>query len=74
VGDRVRLQGNLDPTILLTTPARIREETRKMLAQVPAGRGHLANLGHGILKETPPDNAGAFVEAVQSFALAGAPA
>lgn len=74
VGDRVTLQGNLDPTILLTTPERIREETRRMLAQVPAGRGHLANLGHGILKETPPANAGAFVEAVQSFALDGATA
>lgn len=74
VGDRVRLQGNLDPTILLTSPEKIREETRKMLEQVPAGRGHLANLGHGIIKETPPENAGAFVEAVQSFALDGATA
>ena len=74
VGDRVRLQGNLDPTILLTTPERIREETSKMLAQVPAGRGHLGNLGHGILKETPPENAGAFIDAVQSYVLAGAPA
>jgi len=74
VGDRVRLQGNLDPTVLLTTPERIREATHRMLSQVPPGRGHLANLGHGILKETPPENAGAFVEAVRSFALDGAPA
>jgi uroporphyrinogen decarboxylase len=43
-----------------------------MLEAVPPGRGHLANLGHGILKETPPDHAAAFVDAVKSFVPAGA--
>jgi uroporphyrinogen decarboxylase len=67
VGDRARLQGNLDPTILLTTPETVRRETEAMLAQVPPGRAHLANLGHGILKETPPENAAAFVDAVRAW-------
>ncbi len=69
---RVRLQGNLDPTVLLAPPARIREETVRMLEAVPPGRAHLANLGHGILKETPPEHAQAFVEAVRSFRPPGA--
>jgi len=67
VGDEVRLQGNLDPTILLTTPDQIRRSVNDMLAQVPAGKPHLVNLGHGILKDTPPENAGAFIDAAQSF-------
>lgn len=67
VGDQVVLQGNLDPALLLTSPERIRKATHEMLAQVPAGRPHLVNLGHGIHKDTPPENAGAFIEAAQSF-------
>jgi len=67
VGDTVRLQGNLDPALLLTTPERIRAATHDMLSQVPAGRPHLVNLGHGIHKDTPPENAGAFIEAAQAF-------
>jgi uroporphyrinogen decarboxylase len=72
VGDRVRLLGNLDPTVLLSDPATIERSTAAMLAAVPAGRGHLANLGHGILKETPPEQAVAFVRAVQAFPAATA--
>ena len=67
VGDQVVLQGNLDPAILLTNPDTIRKATHEMLSQVPAGRPHLVNLGHGIHKDTPPENAGAFIEAAQSF-------
>jgi len=67
VGDAVRLQGNLDPAILLTDPETIRARTHAMLAAVPAGKAHLVNLGHGIHKDTPPENAGAFVDAAQSF-------
>ncbi len=67
VGDQVRLQGNLDPAILLTDPKRIRARTHEMLARVPAGKAHLVNLGHGIHKDTPTENAAAFIEAAQSF-------
>ncbi len=38
-----------------------------MLDQVPAGKGHLVNLGHGVLKQTPPDHVAAFVEAARSY-------
>jgi uroporphyrinogen decarboxylase len=72
VRGRARLQGNLDPAVLLASPDTIREETRKMLEQVPQGAPHLANLGHGILKETPPDHVAAFVEAVREFVPVGA--
>ncbi len=67
VGGRVCLQGNLDPTLLLTTPDQIRAATDDMLARIPAGHAHVANLGHGIIKETAPDNARAFVETVKAF-------
>jgi uroporphyrinogen decarboxylase len=67
VGDAVRLQGNLDPTVLLTDPDTIRHATNEMLSAVPAGKAHLVNLGHGILKDTPPENAKAFIDAAQAF-------
>lgn len=65
VGGRVCLQGNLDPTVLLTSPEHIASATTDMLARVPAGHAHVANLGHGILQATPPEHAAAFVEAVK---------
>jgi uroporphyrinogen decarboxylase len=72
VAGRARLQGNLDPAVLLAPPARIVAETHRMLAGVPLGVSHIANLGHGILKETPPEHVEAFVTAVRSFRPAGA--
>ena len=59
------LQGNLDPAILLTDIATIRARTLRMLAAVPADRPYVANLGHGIDKETPVAHARAFVDAVR---------
>lgn len=72
-GPRARLQGNLDPTVLLTSPDRIRRAVEAMLSRVPAGRPHVANLGHGIHKDTPPENAAAFVQAARAFRPAVAP-
>jgi uroporphyrinogen decarboxylase len=73
VGPDKVLQGNLDPTTLLATPDRIEERTLEMLRQ-GAGGGHVANLGHGILPNTPPDHARAFIRTVKEqsapFALA----
>ena len=66
-GDRVALQGNLDPTILLAEPARIREEVARVLASYGKGPGHVFNLGHGILQTTPPEHAATMIEAVHSL-------
>ena len=67
VGDKVALQGNLDPTILLTTPEVIRAEAGKVLDSYGHGSGHIFNLGHGISQFTPPGNAAALVEAVHEL-------
>lgn len=63
------LQGNLDPAILLSTPETIRRHTLAMLASVPADRPYVANLGHGIDKETPVEHARTFVRTVQETPL-----
>jgi len=64
VGRQVALQGNLDPCILLAGPERIRDEVVRVLKSYGAGPGHVFNLGHGILPETPPEHAAAMIEAV----------
>ncbi|NIG62725.1 MAG: uroporphyrinogen decarboxylase [Serratia symbiotica] len=64
VGDKVALQGNMDPSILYATPERIGQEVETILAGFGHGEGHVFNLGHGIHQDVPPTNAGAFVEAV----------
>lgn len=64
VGNKVALQGNLDPAILLSTPEAIEAEVATILASYGQGGGHVFNLGHGITQWTPPENAAAFLEAV----------
>ena len=65
VGGTVALQGNLDPAILLSTPAAIEKEVANILASYGHGNGHVFNLGHGITQWTPPENAAAMLEAVR---------
>ncbi|WP_237068475.1 uroporphyrinogen decarboxylase [Microbulbifer guangxiensis] len=67
VGDRVALQGNLDPAILYATPERIREEVAAILAGFGQGSGHVFNLGHGITPKVDPEHAGAMIEAVHEL-------
>lgn len=62
----VALQGNLDPCWLYAPPATIRARTREMLAAF-GGRGHIANLGHGIHPDVPVASAQAFVDAVKEW-------
>ncbi|HQR60499.1 MAG TPA: uroporphyrinogen decarboxylase family protein, partial [Methylophilaceae bacterium] len=64
VGDKVALQGNLDPAILLSAPQAIEREVATILASYGHGNGHVFNLGHGITQFTPPENAGAMIAAV----------
>jgi len=66
VGDRVALQGNLDPAVLLASPEVIRREATKILAAYGHGNGHVFNLGHGISQFTPPENVAALIDAVHS--------
>jgi uroporphyrinogen decarboxylase len=70
VGGRVALQGNLDPGILLAKPERIRPEVVRVLRSFGPGTGHVFNLGHGILPETPPEHAAAMIEAVHGESAA----
>ena len=64
VGDKVALQGNMDPSVLYASPEKIRSEVGKILAAYGHGNGHVFNLGHGITPEVKPENAGAFFNAV----------
>jgi len=73
VGDRVALQGNLDPNVLFAPPEAVAREAVAVLdsfgrPQRPDGTwdGHIFNLGHGISQFTPPDHVSALVEAVHS--------
>jgi len=64
--ERVALQGNLDPCVLLGPKERIIAMTKEILDQ--AGRaGHILNLGHGILPQTPVENARTFVEVARNY-------
>lgn len=67
VGDRVALQGNLDPSVLFATPEIIAAEVDKILVSYGNGSGHVFNLGHGISQFTPPENAAALVNAVHTL-------
>ena len=65
IGDRVALQGNMDPTMLYAKPERIRAEVSDILARFGRGSGHVFNLGHGITPDVPVEHAKAFVQAVK---------
>ncbi len=67
VGDRVALQGNMDPCILYASPERIRQEVGGILENYGHGSGHVFNLGHGIHPGIDPDHAGAFINAVHEL-------
>lgn len=70
VGNKVALQGNMDPAILLSTPEAIEKEVASILASYGHGHGHVFNLGHGITQWTPPENAGAMLAAVKKLSKA----
>jgi uroporphyrinogen decarboxylase len=59
------VQGNLDPTALLGSAESVRTATRRMLDGVEGTPGVVANLGHGVLVGTPPENVAAFVDEVK---------
>ena len=66
----VALQGNLDPCWLYAPPSESSASARGRCCCAFGGRGHIANLGHGILPDVPVDNARAFVDAVEEWTSA----
>jgi uroporphyrinogen decarboxylase len=65
VGDKVALQGNMDPTVLYADKSNIKEEVKRVLMSFGKGNGHIFNLGHGILPDIDPENVKAFVQYVK---------
>jgi uroporphyrinogen decarboxylase len=70
VGDRVALQGNMDPSMLYASPQRIRSEVAAILEGFGRGNGHVFNLGHGVTPGVDPDHVSAFVDAVAELSPA----
>jgi uroporphyrinogen decarboxylase len=67
VGDRVAIQGNMDPCMLYAPIPQIQAEVRRLATQVAGRPGHIFNLGHGILPDVPVAHARAFVDAVKAL-------
>jgi uroporphyrinogen decarboxylase len=66
VGNKVALQGNMDPSVLYASPERIRAEVATILASYGPGSGHVFNLGHGIHTGIDPDHVAVLVDAVHA--------
>ncbi|MDR3389567.1 MAG: uroporphyrinogen decarboxylase [Rudaea sp.] len=69
VGDRVALQGNLDPAVLHASPDAIRTEVKKALASFGPHPGHVFNLGHGITPEVDPQRLAVLIDAVHELSF-----
>ena len=67
VGDRVALQGNLDPAVLFAPVESVRKEARATLDAFGAAPGHVFNLGHGIAQHTPVEAVVALVDEVRTY-------
>ncbi len=67
VGQKVALQGNLDPTILLAGPEATTQETKRILDSMASKPGFIFNLGHGILPQTPIESVAALVETIKAY-------
>lgn len=67
VGNKVALQGNMDPSMLLQSPEKIRSEVMRILNDYGHGSGHIFNLGHGITPEVPPEHLAELIDAVHTY-------
>ena len=67
VGHDVAVQGNLDPVVLFASPKIIRSRVAEILKRAAGRPGHIFNLGHGVLPETPVDHVIAMVDAVHEL-------
>ena len=66
LGHDVAVQGNLDPVVLLSSVQEIESQALRILSQAGGNPGHIFNVGHGILPQTPVDNVRALVDIVHS--------
>jgi uroporphyrinogen decarboxylase len=64
VGNKVALQGNLNPSVLLQSPDIIQKEAARVLQEYGEGSGHIFNLGHGITPDVPPEHVAVLIDAV----------
>ena len=67
VGNRVALQGNLDPCVLYASDSCIRNAVKRILGDFRDSNGHVFNLGHGILPDISPDKVSVLIDAVHEF-------
>jgi len=67
VGERVALQGNMDPGVLYGSPQAVRDEVARILADFGPHPGHVFNLGHGIHQHIDPENVRVLVDAVHEL-------
>lgn len=67
VGDKVALQGNMDPAVLRADPAVIEQQVAAILSGFGQGSGHIFNLGHGITPDIDPEHVKVFIDAVHKF-------
>lgn len=70
VGEKVALQGNMNPAFLLKTPGEIQSEVAAVLDSFGHGSGHIFNLGHGITPDIPPEQVSILVDAVHEVSRA----
>ncbi len=71
VGENVAIQGNLDPAVLFAPEPEIRKRVKDVLRRANGRPGHIFNLGHGILQNTPVDNVKAVVDMVHEYSAVG---
>jgi uroporphyrinogen decarboxylase len=69
VGDKVALQGNMDPCVLYASPERIEAEVATILESFGHGSGHVFNLGHGIHQHVDPERVNVFIDAVHRLSV-----
>jgi uroporphyrinogen decarboxylase len=70
VGNKVALQGNMDPCVLYASPQKISAEVKSILSQYGTGPGHIFNLGHGIPPDVNPEHVQVMLEAVKNYSPA----
>jgi uroporphyrinogen decarboxylase len=67
IGPGYAIQGNLDPTVLFSSPRYIEQQVKDLLQRVKGSRGHIFNLGHGVMPGTPVEHVRLLVDAVHEY-------